>query len=272
MICPNCGGEYADWALRCPYCDSVNEESSERVYMEHMHDIRDRLDDIDDNAKKSYKEAITKSTKKTFSTVGKIAAILAIIVIVITIIHFSLDARDKSKRLAIAEWQKEEYVKLDSWYDKGNYDEILDEYYDYILDSKYDIYNWSHYYFVIEFYNDYKTCQMMHNEIVNNEANSTSIGIGLNSALNLICRAQNGYIDQLKEAYYLNNQTYGLSENEIKIINEWQKGALEIFEKDLNIDEKELYELYEKCKKDDYVDFELCINEARIIAEREGIL
>lgn len=271
MICPNCGGEHADWALRCPYCNTVNEESSERVYMEHMNDIRDRLDDVDDNAKKSYRETISKSTKKTFFTVGIIAVILAAIVIIIALFSFMMDKRDESMRQKTLQWQNEEYVKLDAWYEKGEYDEILKEYYDYILDSKYDIYNWSHYYFIIEFYDDYKTCQMMHEEIINNEARYDSLGMGLNSILNLVCRAQEGYIDELKEAYVLNNETYGLSEEEAKTITKWQKEALEIFEKDLDIDEKELYELYEKCKKNDYIDFEKCFNEAKIIAERKGI-
>lgn len=271
MICPNCGGEHADWALRCPYCDTVNEESSERIYMEHMNDIRDRLDDIDDNAKKTYKDTISKSAKKTFLIVGIIAGVLAATVILIAIIHSLLESRYESMRQRNIEWQKEEYVKLDAWYDREEYDEILTEYYDYILDSKYDIFNWSHYYFIIEFYDDYRTCQMMHNEISNKEASYDSVGLGLYSALNLICRAQSGYMDQLKESYILNNETYGLSEEETIIIAKWQKETLEIFEKDLNINQKELYDLYEKCKKDDYVDLEKCFEEAKIIAEREGI-
>lgn len=159
MICPSCGGEFAEWAHKCPYCGTYNEEVDEELYMQHMYELRERLDSVDEEAEETYRGIVNASSKKTVKRiiiVLIIAAVLASGFFLIRALRFN---SMEKKAEDIEMWEKTEFPKLDVWYDAGEYDKIIEEYYS--LADKKDkyyvyIYRWEHGPFIIDYYDRYR--------------------------------------------------------------------------------------------------------------------
>lgn len=248
MICPSCGGDYADWARTCPYCGSVNEAADEEAYMRHLEELRLRLDQVDDEAGDLYQKKSGHMVKWILILIGTVILVAGILVALGIYYMDKASARNEEMMINMQNWARENYGRLDQLYDEGKYDEILDEYYDH-LTNKDDVnyYDWSHYYFVFDFYQRYKYLMEAIDQMEGREdKNAFNLGEGLYSALYLGKFANEGYIDQLIDAYD-QNQIHGLSEDEAEIVKGYIPEALAYLTNTLNWSEAEIDAFYEKC-------------------------
>ena len=87
MICPNCGGEFADWALKCPYCGGVNDKGAEAEYMKHMEELRKRLDNLDEESEASYSKSMSRTVKRLLIVIGILLAAAVVIILAFFIVR-----------------------------------------------------------------------------------------------------------------------------------------------------------------------------------------
>lgn len=268
MICPNCGGEFADWALKCPYCGGTNEQGAESEYMKHMEELRCKLDHLDEEAQESYKSSMDLTLKKLLKYLGILLAIALLLTLGVFLIKKIYTQKEEDFYMAQKAWQKEEYKKLDAMYDKGSYDEILAESYD-ILEGDYSISTWNHYCFITEFYEHYSDLLAAKEQLKEANGDSYFLGSGIYSALYLSQYATEDYIKQLREDYK-EKGAYGLSEDEVALVENYQKVALDFLEKDLGWSEEQIQTIYEECLIDGYLSSEACYDKAEELAKSYG--
>lgn len=151
--CPYCGAIYDIHMERCPYCDSINELGAEEDYLNDLEDIRKNLEMQDDFTQDMYVDAAKKTMKKALKVLITILIVLASIVVVIFIAYATFKAHQEVKQRQELNWQKENFKKLDAWYDAGDYDAIND-----FVNQMYDngeyheTWRWEHYEFMQAYY------------------------------------------------------------------------------------------------------------------------
>ncbi len=268
MICPNCGGEFADWALKCPYCGSTNEQGAESEYMKHMEDLRGKLDQLDEEARESYKSSMNLTLKKLLKCLGILLATALLLALGVFLIKKIYTQKEEDFYMAQKAWQKEEYKKLDALYEKGSYDEILTESYN-ILEGDYSISTWDHYCFITEFYDNYSDLLAAKEQLKEGADDSYFLGSGLYSALYLSQYATDDYIKQLREDYKTKG-TYGLSEDEVTLVKDYQKEALDFLKKDLGYSTDQIHTVYKECLTNGYLSGESCYKKAEELAKSYG--
>ena len=143
MICKNCGAEYDDNLIQCPYCEAENTQKVYQNHYEYIDDLKKRTTDV-----KNLSNKITNTSTSIF--VKGIVAFVVIIVIVL-IIGFIWAKANGAIGL---ENQEKDLEKLESLYQSGNYNEMLEYYYDcdsrggafekyYRIGSVYGTYEWA---------------------------------------------------------------------------------------------------------------------------------
>lgn len=268
MICPNCGGEFADWALKCPYCGSVNDKGAEAEYMKHMEELRKKLDNLDDESASDYNKSMSKTVKQLLTVIGILLAVAVVIIIAVFIVKKNTLQKDEDFYLAEKAWQKEEYKKLDAMYAEGDYAGIIDEYYS-LLDEPYSISGWTHYCYITEFYYYYSNILTAKAQFDEDNGDYYTLGMGIYSALYLYKYTTDDYLSQLEDNYKTNG-TYGLSTDEVEIIRDYQTDSKDFLESTLGLSADELDSLYTECAPDGYLDIESCLVKANELAEDYG--
>lgn len=264
MICPNCGGEHASWALKCPYCDTVNDASSEKIYMEHMNNIRDRLDDLDDDAKKNYHSNMMGSSKRILAIAGIVVGAVVAVCLMVLAVNLFMENKQKRDYNAQRAWEKETFPKLDELYEAGAYDALLDENYRIVMDTDYSLYNWSHYYFICDFYSKYKLCLDMKEANKNSHMTESVLADGLYGACELVCRSDE---KRLKELLDIGD----ISDGELEDIKNWQEDASAIIYDVIGWNQKALFDFYNQNKSEDefgFLDWNTCQEKAKEILKK----
>jgi|GEM_PF-6970272 len=148
LECPYCGAVYNIHMMRCPYCDSVNEFGAEEDYLDDLEDIRTKLEDADDLSKELYTDTAKRTLGKAVKVLIVIAIILAFIATVVFAAYKSFEAYQYKKQKEELAWQRENFVKLDEWYENGDFESVQNFIYDmYGRGESHDIWNWEHYQF-----------------------------------------------------------------------------------------------------------------------------
>ncbi len=270
MICPNCGGEFADWALKCPYCGGVNDKASEAEYMKHMEELRTKLDNLDEESEADYSKAMNKTVKRLLIVIGILLAAAAVIIIAVFIVKKNTLQNDEDFYAAEKAWQKEEYKKLDAMYEEGDYDGIIDEYYE-ALDETYSISSWSHYCYVTEFYYNYSRVLAAKKQFDAGDGDYYTLGMGIYSAFYLCKYISDDYLSQLEDNY-TSNGTYGISPDELTLIRDYQTDSLDFLENTLGWSEDEIDSFYSECSPDGYLSMEPFFTKSNELAESYGWL
>ena len=268
MICPNCGGEFADWALKCPYCGGVNDKGAEAEYMKHMEELRKRLDNLDEESEASYSKSMSRTVKRLLIVIGILLAAAVVIILAFFIVRKNELQKSEDFYLAEKAWQKEEYKKLDAMYDEGDYAGIIDEYYA-MLDEPYSISSWTHYCYITEFYYNYSNLLTAKAQFDDDNGDYYTLGMGIYSALYLYKYTTDDYLSQLEDNYKANG-TYGLSADEVEIIRGYQTDSKDFLESTLGLSADELDNLYTECAPDGYLSIESCLVKANELAEDYG--
>lgn len=267
MICPNCGGEFADWALKCPYCGSVNDKGAEKEYMKHMDELRKRLDNLDEESAADYNKSMSKTIKRLLIAIGTILAAAAVILIIVFVIKKNETQKSDNFYIAEKAWQTEEYKKLDAMYDEGDYDGILEEYYE-TLNGDYSITSWKHYCYVTDFYYNYSQVLGAKEQFDDGSGDYYMLGSGIYSALYLTKSTAGDYISRLEDAY--NDGSYGLSKDEADLVRQYQAYSLDFLENTLGWSANEIDSFYEENSTNGYLESEPCYIKANEIADSYG--
>lgn len=266
MICPNCGGEHAEWVQKCPYCGSVNELGDERVYMEHMESIRARLDKVDEEGEEYYQRNVNTSVKTLGKRIGKI--VLAVLLLVAVFVAFKKfqESRYSDRSMKELLWQKEEFPKLDALYEAGDYDGIIAAYYE--ENSDFGYYDWSHYYFVFEYYMPYKYMVQVRNSTKIGELpDSYTLGEAIEAMVRFNKQTDEKRLETLMTSYKANNGAYGITREEADIIRGYKEEARD-FVSFMGYSEAEFEEICKRVMIDDMdIDLSACFDLAEELLE-----
>ena len=144
MICKNCGGEYADNDIKCPYCGSENKIAAGRKKKEILHSYDVEAAKIRKQAEDFPEKTANRWTQNLLRIVGILAAI-GVLITVIAIIwaNFStgLERRNEQRHIKKLEelYQAENYEEMDEYMDDkelwgreyDKYDQLTSVYQDY---------------------------------------------------------------------------------------------------------------------------------------------
>lgn len=258
MNCPSCGGEYADWVQRCPYCGTVNEAADEKLYLEHLEQIRKRLDSVDEEAEQAYKKDIGRSINR----IGKMAlAVLAAVVIVSALVAgiSNISSRRREvENIRRIEWESEEFAVLDRWYASGEFEKIIKEEERLLLsDSDYYLYNWPHYSFVFDYWMPYRALQANLENWAECSKDEFSISDSLYYAAVLKYGVDEDVLKRLTEAQKYNG-CYGLAEEEAIKAREFGVLSDMFFRDKLGWSEDTTAAFLDEAITDDYVKISVC--------------
>lgn len=269
MFCPNCGGEFAEWAPKCPYCGNMNPKGAEKEYMAHMEELKNRLDQVDEESEKDYQKTMGKAAKRLLIFVGAAAALIILVFVALNIWQKKQDEKAEARQIAEEAWQKEEFVKLDEMYAKGDYEGIIDEYYA-TLGENHNIYSWEHYEYVMEFYVYYADMLAAKNQIEGKVGDTYTLGKGLYGALYLTKMVSDDQISRLEENYQSTQRSPGLTKEEGKLVREYQTEARDFLETKINWTQAEIDSFYESCSRDGDFSTAMCYEKAEELAEGFG--
>lgn len=145
--CPNCGAQYEEGLLHCPYCKSVDDYQDESEYLEDLDELRDKLEDIPEDVLRDHKKNQTIEAARDFTKILKVIGIAALIILVMVgaskLIDrqvYGIDNTQRQKEEYL--WKQENFPKLDELYENKDYEGILD------MVNNTDnagVYDWEHY-------------------------------------------------------------------------------------------------------------------------------
>lgn len=269
MICPSCGGEYADWAQKCPYCGSVNEKADERLYLNHLEELRRRLDVVDEESEVTYRRQVSHQSRRLLKPlVVLLGAVLLIFCVGMTISTVSKN-RQEERQLDQLEWEREEFPRLDAWYEAGEYDAILEENNRLLTDLKnnYSLYGWAHYTYIFDFYQSHLDVQRIMSELDSGETpDAYSLAGGIYSALHLRCETTEDYLARLQTTFRSNGR-YGLTQEEADSVRQMQETAGRFFTEYLKWTDAELMDFYKSASKDGYIRWDSCMKKGEALAK-----
>lgn len=251
IICGNCGAEFDDSLPKCPYCNAIYEIGAEREYMEDLGELKEDLSELSEVPEEVYKKEISKNVKKVMVIVLIVIVILLAILglkhLAEQIIWGSQEVDTKEQML----WEKENFPKLDAWYEDGNYEAILDFQYQVAEEGHY-IYDWEHFWFITA-YGDYSLCMSQRAVLADKEQlNEDTARFMLSRIMYLL--------------FFLDESFY--QEDEWQMIQSWRLDLEEILYKDMKFTEEEAQGLYEKINKDGILDYNTCDQYAKQIWKR----
>ena len=127
--CKNCGAIISIKDHKCPYCEGFNYEGAKIKYFKDLHHFKDDLKELEEIPTESYKKEVSVQIRKII----KILLICAFIIVVLYgIISLVLRLKDRTDRINLAEpmeqllWDRENFPKLDEWYEAGEYDKLIE--------------------------------------------------------------------------------------------------------------------------------------------------
>ncbi|MDO4477422.1 MAG: zinc ribbon domain-containing protein [Lachnospiraceae bacterium] len=262
MFCPNCGGEYADWALKCPYCGSVNDAGAEKAYMAHMEELKKRLDRVDDEAEGMYRKAMSTGMRRVvMAVVIAVAAALLIFAVVRIVERIGISNEERRYQEQLA-WEAEEYPKLDAMYAEGNFAGILEECDRVMMEEPlYDVYDWPHYTFVDDYFSHYVDLHAAEMAIAEKDIDEYELGMGIYAALYLGYDTTDEVLERLRKSYDM-NRSFGISEEDEVMIRAFGEDARRFLTETLGWSEAESEAFYKSCLEDGYLSSSRCFDKA----------
>lgn len=272
MICPNCGGDFADWAPKCPYCGNMNYQGAEKQYMERLETLRQDMGELPEQSKAHYRKGIGDSLKKLLRPLAVLVLAVAALVALGMAWERHQEKKSEERSIRLHAWERENFPRLDQWYEAGEYDKILD--FDSRLweeDSEFSLYTWEHYTFVGEYYEPYRACLILHGALEAGEIPSEDMVLdALPAGLFLVLHVSEGKLKQEladKERW----GDVGLTVEEASLVREYRGQAETVLYEDMGFTAEEARELYGECVDEDgYMRYAPCFDYADTVMERMG--
>ena len=117
MICQNCGAEYEEGSLSCPYCHSENRKASERLKKDILRGYDKEAEEL---AQSVPKKAVKKWTRYVAIGLGAVLA-LAVVIALVTVITAGVSGKADYRKSQKAYQKLEEYFGAEDWSGMRNY-------------------------------------------------------------------------------------------------------------------------------------------------------
>lgn len=269
MICPNCGGDFAEWAPKCPYCGNMNYRGAEKQYMDQLETLRQDMEELPEASKEHYRKEVGGAVKKLFRPL----LVLMLAVVMITVLGVFWERHQEKKYeeryLRVYAWEKENFPKLNQWYEAGEYDQIV-EFSDRLWeeDSEFRLNNWEHTVFVIDYYKPYSACLLLHRTLEAGKTPSWEMAAdALPAGIFLAFYTTEEKLEE--KADEMEKWGYGLTGDEVLKVDEYRLAARDILYEDMGFTEEEARALSLECTDEDgYMRYAPCYDYVDIVMER----
>ena len=219
MICKNCGGEFPDTQVKCPYCGTMNKKGAYRDFRLKISAVIDRLLGMKTEAYESVSRMILTSILRSIVMIALCIA-LAFVCARMTNVNYYNDSRYDKERLEDINWENENIQKLNEAYENHDFETIRKLYYE----NSSIVSNWEHY---ASFELLYQYDKLMKKDALT-DYDMTDVMYFLYYPEYFIYR-------------------YGMSDSEKEEYEENRKNLIEKVENDGYAEEK-LAEIYQKCR------------------------
>lgn len=229
MICDNCGGTFAEDAVKCPYCGALHFAGASAAYDQKIEDITDDMADLADDAAVAYKQTMRGHLKRVLIAVC-LAVVVAIGVVVFAFSSRTTNSNSVDEYKAQLAWAQTTYPMLDAWYEADDFEAII-AYEEELANDKttnYNIYDWEHYDFCYDYYT-YTDCLQT---IARYENDETVWEGDLISAMQFV---MNGYEPITYQVY---------TDEELEILTEYRAEVSLFLQDILNVTAQDLEDFY----------------------------
>jgi len=265
IVCSNCGADVFGNEAKCPFCGYINISGAEEKFMRDIQKTESDMSEIPELQQKEYKKHMSKNTKIVLITIGIVVMLLGILFGLIAFFEKILYSYDEVDVKAQMLWQRENYPILDEMYNKGDYDGIIEFYYDLYIyndenDTQYSIYEWDHYHF-IDAYRRYTDVESYISDL------DRGIELSDYAAESLVYYCMWFHYRE----YDTDNEFMRLTDEEVEILDGYRKITDEYLFGRLGFTEEEAEDLYIKAvEKDGFgsMDMQTCWKYGRKIKNR----
>lgn len=154
MICINCGGEYADNLLKCPYCGTQNDIVAEEEKRSTLKSYDAQAKEIEKEEKAYPKKRANELTKKILKVIGILALAAVFATLLFNAFVRRMDAKeyagvDKDKKILSELMEQRDYDGMNRYLEKNGikvseyeiYEQVLDSYkaYTRVLEEREDL-------------------------------------------------------------------------------------------------------------------------------------
>lgn len=137
--CPSCGAVYDIDLVKCPYCGATNPAGAERAYMDRLHGIRRDLHGLN----RVSAEETRRELRETGSVLKKALFLVVLILLAMILFVKISDIRSARETKEDYLWEKEAFQTMDAYYEQGDYEALLQMYYE-ALQQERPVYRWEH--------------------------------------------------------------------------------------------------------------------------------
>lgn len=271
MICPNCGGDFADWASKCPYCGNMNYQGAEKQYLDQLETLRQDMEELPEVSKEHYRRGIGGVVKRMFWP------LLVLILAAVAIAALGMlweqyqEKKYEDRYLRTYAWEKENFPQLNQWYEAGEYDKIV-EFSDRLLeeDSEFQLNNWEHTVFVTDYYKPYGDCLLLRRTLEEGEIPSWEMVMdALPAGIFLGFYTTEERLEEKKEE--MEKWGYGLTGDEVLKVKEYCLAARAVLYENMGFTEEEARALSLECTDEDgYMRYVPCYDYVDLVMERMG--
>ncbi|HHU70718.1 MAG TPA: hypothetical protein GXZ21_01635 [Clostridiales bacterium] len=256
--CINCGAIICVDEHKCPYCGGFNYPGAEKKYFRDLNHIKDNLEQLEDIPKESYKREASAQIRRIIKTLIITSIIIVLIYGTIRLLlkwedsRYSFDKASASAKDQLL-WDKENFPILDEWYEKGEYDKLVEYSYNlYREEPVYTYTNWKHQRF-LWFYEDYSSAMEAREKIENKEDISLyDITRAIYGGLNICYNLENADLDK----------------DEIERLEPFKPAMEALLFDTLKFTEEEASQLYNDNKGYSYIDYEKIEEYAAVVLKR----
>ena len=146
VTCPSCGARYPAGELRCPYCQSVNDLTDEKEFMEDLGELRQQMEELPGKEKARQTTAairdVGRSVHRGVLIFGAIVVAIGLLALGAGVIKRKNDREREARAREEYLWKQENEPRLNACYEAGDYEGLL-ELYEELEEGP--IYSWEHF-------------------------------------------------------------------------------------------------------------------------------
>ena len=137
MICKNCGSEFTDGLLQCPYCGTEDAKEAVEQQKEYIEEYKEKIDDLKELPERVAKKGKSKATNVIICLM-LLSVCMCMVVAIISSLLGGNKLQNQEKHLEKLEelYQAKDFEELEAYYEKINmrggrftkYDRVVDVY------------------------------------------------------------------------------------------------------------------------------------------------
>ena len=139
VICRSCGADYSAKLPNCPYCGTMNLPAAESAYMNKLEHMRSDLEGLGGLAGHQTKTGLRTMRRKLLLA----GTLLCLVIGVLYGIHLHRERVETQREREEYLWQREAFAEMDACYASGDYESLLQLYYD-AQDAGHHVWQYKH--------------------------------------------------------------------------------------------------------------------------------